>query len=51
MKVCVGRREETMKKESRNIAVHDGKEVHNEFSGCRDFMSYIKVSERRIIQL
>lgn len=43
MKVCVWRRK--VKKESGNIAVYGGKEVHNEFSGCRDFMSYVKVSE------
>lgn len=46
MKVCVGRRGKTIKKESGNVAVHGGKEVHNEFSSCRDFMSYVKVSER-----
>lgn len=41
--MCVG---EKIKKKSGNIAVYGGKEVHNEFSGCRDFMSYVKVSER-----
>lgn len=34
-----------MKKESGNIAVDCGREVHNGFSGCKDFVSYIKVPE------
>lgn len=42
--MCAG--EKKIKKESGNTAVYGGREVHNEFSGFRDVMSYIKVSER-----